>query len=93
MNEELKQTPSPWKRRFLILLVITVIIPGFIGLLFLKRFTEDIPVDYANPTEHFKYGSTGGEHEMGFPYWIWKALPEVCPQHSRGGTPGRRQRF
>ena len=21
------------------------------------------------------------------------ALPEVCPQHSRGGAPGRRQRF
>ena len=70
MNEELEQRPSPWKRRFLILLFVTVVIPGFIGLLFFKRFTEDIPVDYVSPTEHFKYGSTGGEHEMGFPYLI-----------------------
>jgi hypothetical protein len=48
------------------------------------RFGGDIPVDYADPVEHFKYGSTGGEHEMGFPYWIWRALPEVCSQYLPG---------
>jgi hypothetical protein len=41
-------------------------------------------VDYADPVEHFKYGSTGGEHEMGFPYWIWRALPEVCSHYLPG---------
>ena len=89
MNEQFEPSPgelpaSPWKRRFLILFIVTIVIPGFIGLLLLKRFGEDIPVDYASPAEHFKYGSTGGEHEMGFPYWIWKALPEVCPQYLPG---------
>jgi hypothetical protein len=49
-----------------------------------QRFGGDVPVDYASPTEHFKYGSTGGEHEMGFPYWIWRVLPDVCPQYLPG---------
>ena len=34
--------------------------------------------------EHFKYGSTGGERESGFPYWIFQALPEVCAEHLPG---------
>ena len=32
--------------------------------------------------DHFKYGSTGGEHVSGLPYWIFQALPQVC------GLPG-----
>nr|WP_249115954.1 cytochrome c [Azoarcus sp. L1K30] len=48
------------------------------------RFLPDEPVTYADPVEHFKYGSTGGERESGFPYWIWQALPQVCPEHLPG---------
>jgi mono/diheme cytochrome c family protein len=48
------------------------------------RFTVDDPVSYGDPVTHFKYGSTGGERESGFPYWIWQALPEVCPEHLPG---------
>ena len=43
------------------------------------RFLPDRPVTYDDPVEHFKYGSTGGERNMGFPYWIFQVLPEVCP--------------
>lgn len=43
------------------------------------RFLPDRPVTYADPVEHFKYGSTGGERNMGFPYWLFTILPEVCP--------------
>lgn len=67
-----------WKRRFLILFALTVVLPATVVLWLVGRFGGDSPVDYADPVEHFKYGSTGGEHEMGFPYWIWRALPEVC---------------
>jgi mono/diheme cytochrome c family protein len=42
------------------------------------RFAVDSPVDYPDIEEHFKYGSTGGEREAGFPYWIWKAIPHIC---------------
>jgi mono/diheme cytochrome c family protein len=48
------------------------------------RFLPDEPVTHADPLEHFKYGSTGGERESGFPYWIWQALPQVCAEHLPG---------
>jgi Cytochrome C oxidase, cbb3-type, subunit III len=80
----IKEMTSPWKRRFVILFVFTVVIPVIVGLWLLNRFIGDTPVDYASPTEHFKYGSTGGEHEMGFPYWIWRTMPAICPQHLPG---------
>ncbi len=54
------------------------------ALYLFQRFGGDTPVDYASNEEHFKYGSTGGEHEMGFPYWIWRALPQVCAEHLPG---------
>ena len=54
------------------------------GVYALGRFTADIPVAYADAPNHFKYGSTGGERESGFPYWIWQALPKVCPEHLPG---------
>ncbi|MGH7230549.1 MAG: c-type cytochrome [Nitrospiraceae bacterium] len=55
------------------------------------RFGADTPVDYAGIEDHFKYGSTGGERESGFPYWIWKALPRVCEDKLPDGKqfPGR----
>ncbi len=34
--------------------------------------------------EHFKYGSTGGEHVSGLPYWIFQALPQVCAEYLPG---------
>jgi mono/diheme cytochrome c family protein len=76
--------PPRWKRRFLLLFALTVVLPATIILWLVGRFGGDYPVDYADPVEHFKYGSTGGEHEMGFPYWIWRALPEVCGQYLPG---------
>jgi len=44
----------------------------------------DRPVTYEAIEEHFKYGSTGGERESGFPYWIWRAMPQVCAAHLPG---------
>ena len=84
MNDVDTPSASPWKRRFLILLWVIVAIPVVLVAWLVMRFGGDVPVDYDSPTEHFKYGSTGGEHEMGFPYWIWRVLPEVCPQYLPG---------
>ena len=78
MSAQAVPSPSRWKRRFVILFALTVVLPATIVVWLAGRFGGDSPVDYADPVEHFKYGSTGGEHEMGFPYWIWRALPEVC---------------
>ena len=48
------------------------------------RFNRDVPVTYANAEDHFKYGSTGGERASGIPYWLWKTLPELFPEHLPG---------
>jgi hypothetical protein len=37
-----------------------------------------------SPDEHFKYGSIGIEEHEGLPYWIWQALPRVCPDKLPG---------
>jgi mono/diheme cytochrome c family protein len=42
------------------------------------RFLPNHAVTYSDIQEHFKYGSTGGEVNLGFPYWIWQAAPLVC---------------
>jgi hypothetical protein len=74
--------PPPWRRRFFILLALLVLVPVLLLVYALVRFGSDAAVVYSVPEEHFKYGSTGGEHESGFPYWIFQALPQIC------GLPG-----
>ena len=68
---------DPWRRRFWILLAIVVGVPMLIGIMLAMRFLPDRPVTYTKIEEHFKYGSTGGERNAGFPLWMWKALPVV----------------
>lgn len=51
---------------------------------FVNRFGTDTPVEYSSAEEHFKYGSTGGERVSGFPFWIWRALPNVCAAYLPG---------
>jgi mono/diheme cytochrome c family protein len=65
------------RRRFWILLAIVVGLPLVLVIALALRFLPDRPVTYAKIEDHFKYGSTGGERNAGFPYWIWKALPVI----------------
>src|SRR3954462_16010684 len=74
-----------WRIRFFVLLGIVVLVPLVLVLYALIRFGGDRPVVYDTPEEHFKYGSTGGERESGFPYWIFQALPQVCHHLLPGG--------
>ena len=48
------------------------------------RLNRDEPVTYADPDDHFKYGSTGGERASGIPIVIWKLLPEMFPEYLPG---------
>ena len=74
-----------WRSRFFVLLAVIVVIPLAVAIYALIRFGGDRAVVYDTPEEHFKYGSTGGEHESGFPYWIFQALPQVCNHLLPGG--------
>ena len=80
---------QPWKWRVVLLVVVALITIGC--LYFVYRFSRDAPVAYADPEEHFKYGSTGGERESGIPYWIWKVLPKMFPEYlpDKTYTPGQ----
>lgn len=72
---------NPWWRRIVVAQLIVVLA---IAVYAAARFLPDRAVVYDDPEEHFKYGSTGGEHESGFPYWIFQAMPKVCAEHLPG---------
>jgi hypothetical protein len=40
-----------------------------------------VPTDYEDIRNHFKYGSIGSDVEQGIPYWIWDVLPEMFPEY------------
>ncbi len=92
MNDTVQQPPSVlarlvrwrWGRWLLwlsMLLSLALIAAGSYAIVLLN---DDQPVVHADIREHFKYGSTGGERASGFPYWIFKALPQVCTGHLPG---------
>ena len=73
-----------WVRIALTLLIAPTVIAVILGIYLWQRFGTDVAVAYSDIDEHFKYGSTGGEHESGFPYLIFQAMPKVCAQHLPG---------
>jgi mono/diheme cytochrome c family protein len=65
-----------------------------IGLWAFMSVRVDRPEDYADIVEHFKYGSIGSEPGGSLlqtvggvlpPYWIFRALPDICPDKLPGG--------
>jgi len=42
---------------------------------------RDVPRQYSDIQEEFKYGSIGAEARSGLPYWVWLVLPTVFPQY------------
>lgn len=70
-----------WVRSLFIVATVAVVFVLVTAMLLVLRFTADRPVVYAEPGEHFKYGSTGGERESGLPYWVFQVMPRVCSNH------------
>jgi hypothetical protein len=66
------------------LCVLAFLIACMAGMAAIFRFTRDKPVTYEAITDHFKYGSTGGERASGIPYSVWMALPELFPEYLPG---------
>jgi hypothetical protein len=72
-----------------------VVLAAVIGALWLfAAIRTDQAVTYDDITEHFKYGSIGSEPGVSLlrpvggvlpPYWVFKALPSVCPEKLPGG--------
>jgi hypothetical protein len=94
MNETSTSTKQSWlarllHRRWARWLAVSLAIPTLalaaLATYVAAVFMEDEPVAYGDPVEHFKYGSTGGERESGFPYWIFQVMPRVCERQLPGG--------
>src|SRR5688500_16946011 len=67
---------------------------GVVALWAFVTITRDTPVAYDDVTDHFKYGSIGSEPGGSLlrlvggslpPYWVFKALPSICPEKLPGG--------
>ncbi len=65
-----------WQRRGLFLAALFLI-----GALIYWGIFAEVPADYREDDEHFKYGSIGSDSGGGLPYWIWRVLPEMFPEH------------
>ncbi len=76
---------SGWGTRLLrwwaVLSALVVAIVIGIAIYAASRFLPNRAVSYTDIQEHFKYGSTGGEVNFGFPYWIWQEMPLLCPDY------------
>jgi hypothetical protein len=68
--------------RFSLWSLIALLLLAIIGAAI--RFLPDRPVAYDDPVEQFKYGSLGGERNMGFPKKLWQVLPDVCADYLPG---------
>ena len=69
-----------WRRVISTTCVAVLMFAAYLAI----RLQRDEPVTYDNPEHHFKFGSTGGERDAGLPYWLWKVLPEMFPEHLPG---------
>ena len=78
-----------WRTSFWILLAVVIAVPVAFGIYAAVRFLPDRAVTYDNMADQFKYGSTGGERESGFPLLLWKSLPVVFADYlPKNGRPG-----
>ncbi|BAL26534.1 hypothetical protein [Azoarcus sp. KH32C] len=76
--------PKRWCCNALLILAALLLVPATAAVALYVRFSADEPVSYPDIERHFMYGSTGGERNSGFPYWIWQVLPKVCAQYLPG---------
>lgn len=75
-SENAPQPTNKWKVAVIIVAILLLIIAAYAA----NRFLTDEAVEYDDIESHFKYGSIGGERNLGIPYWLWQVAPEVCPE-------------
>ena len=77
-----------WKINLLALLAAILLVLFLaalvVGIIVLRRISDNSTPHYADIVEHFKYGSIGAEPSSGIPYAIWKVLPALYPDEFEG---------
>jgi mono/diheme cytochrome c family protein len=69
----------------LIVAGVVLVAIAAIGIYAYVWFQRDVPETFADIDDHFRYGSIGAEGRSGIPYWIWRVLPTVFPEHLPDG--------
>lgn len=72
--------------RAIIVLLLVLIILAILGWWLLLKPAP--PMSTQDPVKNFNYGSIGNEESNGLPYWIWRVLPKVFPDHLPGNQDG-----
>lgn len=70
-----------------IVLFIVVLFAAAGGYMTWYKFFRVVPQPdwvHSSAEMRFKYGSIGGEHEAGIPYWIFVVLPKMFPEYLPG---------
>jgi len=73
-----------WRAIF-VLLIILVVGAGGLYLLLFRPVAQDPTNDLA---DLFNHRSIGNEEAQGLPYWIWRVLPQIFPDHLPGNKDG-----
>jgi len=68
--------PKFW-RRVVATTALALLVAGLYLAVRLNPRDLGTPVTYVSDEDHFKYGSTGGEVDMGVPYVLWQVLPKM----------------
>lgn len=92
LTDEIRKSPVDLRqerdRRHLVIALILLGVVLVLGSL-ADRFRADVPIDYDDPVDHFKWGSIGSEPGGSLinaaggllpPYEIFKVMPEICPE-------------
>lgn len=72
--------------RVLLPLVVVLLVVVGLGAYLFNRYRFNQPVTYDDLTEHFKYGSIGGDVENGLPLEVMKVLPTAFPEYLPAGS-------
>ena len=71
-------------RRRLIVIGLILILPVIALSFVLQLMRINRPVDQPTDEMYFRYGSIGSDVE-GVPYWVFRAMPDICPSQLPGG--------
>ncbi|HSX80976.1 MAG TPA: cytochrome c, partial [Candidatus Saccharimonadia bacterium] len=62
-----------------LVVVLVAMVAGTVWVAFFREYPQQLANDTME--EYFKYGSIGAERGSGIPYWIWLAMPTLCPDY------------
>jgi mono/diheme cytochrome c family protein len=76
-----------WRSRTAkVVTAVVVVVLAVVGYWLWDNLLRAEPdVVFPDPAQHFKHGAIGLGMESRIPYWLFKVLPEVCPDKLPGG--------